>query len=392
MPTLSHPSKPSVFQDDPSGAVARPSKRRLRIVHIVSSLKVGGMEHFVVRLAAAQKDGGHDVSILALQPGALAEEAAALGLRVNVLSGSNKVARAVRGALLLKRLGADVAHAHNQTSLHYAALAKRVSSAQVVMTNHGQGQGSPRTPSAAEWRRCDAAVAVSQAVAERMDAANVRTKLSVIRNGVRPASAPAGRAAVRAGLGIADETVVGIIVARIDGLKGHDGLLRALALLPADTAGRLTVLVAGDGVRRAEVEALARELNLGPDRVQFLGSRSDIPDLLGAADFFVLPSLTEGLPLSVLEAMAQRLPVIATPVGGIPELVENHQHGLLVPVGDAAALADAVTLLARDPATRQALGRRGQERVEREFSFDAMLSRYDELYQNLCLAPRSRRP
>lgn len=350
------------------------------------------MEHFVVRLAAAQKDGGHDVSVLALQPGPLAEKAAALGLRVIVLGGPNKVTRAVAGAFLLKRSGADVAHAHNQTSLHYAALAKRVSSAQVVMTNHGQGQGSPRTPSAAEWRRCDAVVAVSQAVAERMDAANVQTKLSVIRNGVRPAPAPANRAAVRAGLGIADGTVVGVIVARIDGLKGHDGLLRALALLPADTAGRLTVLVAGDGVRRAEVEALAGELNLGPDRVHFLGSRSDIPDLLGAADFFVLPSLTEGLPLSVLEAMAQRLPVIATPVGGVPELVEDHRHGLLVPVGDAPSLADAITLLARDPTTRQALGRRGQERVEREFSFEAMLGRYEGLYQNLCLASRSRRP
>jgi glycosyltransferase involved in cell wall biosynthesis len=108
-----------------------------------------------------------------------------------------------------------------------------------------------------------------------------------------------------------------------------------------------------------------------------------VPDLLAAADFFVLPSLTEGLPLSVLEAMAQGLPVIATPVGGIPEVVLEGEHGYLVPVQEDAALAEAMTRLARDPELARRLGEAGRRRVEERFSFAEMARAYEALYHRL---------
>ncbi len=356
----------------------------MRIVHLVSSLKVGGMEQFVLRIAAVQS-ADHRVTVLALQDGPLREEARGMGLAVHVLGGSQKHLRALRGAALLARLRPDIAHAHNQTSLHYAVLAKRVAGAKVVMTNHGQGMGSPRTPSALEWRDTDSIIAVSQAVADRMRDAGVADKVSVILNGVETKAPMQGRAETRKALGLS-AGVVGLMVARIDGFKGHDALLQALAALKAKGV-LLTVLIAGDGAQRKNMEELAGSLGLNGSHIRFLGFRSDVPDLHEASDFFLLPSLTEGLPLSVLEAMAAGKPVVATRVGGIPELVEDGEHGFLVPVGDNEALTRAIETLVRDANLRERLGRAGLDRVTTDFSFTQMKEKYLSLYGRLLNLP-----
>jgi glycosyltransferase involved in cell wall biosynthesis len=186
---------------------------------------------------------------------------------------------------------------------------------------------------------------------------------------------------VRAELCLGDE-MTGIIVARVDRMKGHECLLRALGRL-RDAGLRLTLLVAGDGPERSNLETVAGQLRLGPEWVRFLGFRSDVSDLLCAADFFVLPSFTEGLPLSVLEAMAHRLPVVATPVGGIPEIVADGESGLLVPVNEPEALANAIARLAQDPSLRYALGEAGFRAARDRFSFDAMARQYEALYYRL---------
>lgn len=352
----------------------------LRVIHFVSSLKVGGMEHFVLRIAAHQSRH-HRVSIVALHDGPLRSEAERLGLDVHVLGGSQKHLRALRGAILLARLRPHIAHAHNQTSLHYAVLAKRVARASVVMTNHGQGLASPRTPTAREWRQADRVIAVSQAVAERLKSDELSGKISVIVNGIETREPKRTRQQVRCELGLEDR-LVGLIVARIDGLKGHDTAIRSLSHLK-QRGLHLTLLVAGDGAERQNMQNLANSLGLGDQEIKFLGFRSDVPDLHAASDFFVLPSVTEGLPLSVLEAMSAGKPVIATPVGGIPELVETGCHGLLVPVGDDTALADAIAQVAKNETFRRALGQAGQDRVERAFSFSQMTERYESLYADL---------
>jgi glycosyltransferase involved in cell wall biosynthesis len=291
---------------------------------------------------------------------------------------------------MLARLRPGIIHAHNQTSLHYAALGKRVSGARVVMTNHGQGLGSSRAPSAQEWSATDAIVTVSRAVAEQMDLPKLGCKITTIYNGVGVSTADRSRTETRQTLGISPDRVVGTLAARIDGLKGHDTLLRALVRLKT-AAVPVTFLIAGDGAERTPIELLAHELGVNADNVRFLGFRNDIPDLLAASDLFTLPSLTEGLPLSVLEAMSHCLPIVATRVGGIPELVTHGTDGLLVPANDDAALAEAMADLINNPEKRHAFGEAGRRRALADFSFEKMTDAYFDLYEDLISASKPAR-
>lgn len=354
----------------------------MKIVHVVSSLQVGGMEHFVVRLASAQKQEGHQVSIFALHPGDLADEARQRNVPVTVLEDSSKALRVFRAAQFFLRAKPQVVHAHNQTSLHYAVLGKRICRATVVMTNHGQGLGSSRTPSASEWSQTDAVVGVSNAVADRMDRSALGAKLRTIYNGVAFSPPQRSRAQVLEELGIPEGRTVAVIVARIDRLKGHETLLAAIGLLREANLS-LTVLIAGDGAQRAERERQASELGLGQEMVRFLGFRSDVPDLLAASDFFLLPSLTEGLPLSVLEAMSHGIPTIATNVGGIPELISERVHGLIVPVENPAALAKAIEVMASAPELRKSYGKESRCKVEAQFAFSTMVTEYEKVYRGI---------
>jgi glycosyltransferase involved in cell wall biosynthesis len=175
----------------------------------------------------------------------------------------------------------------------------------------------------------------------------------------------------------------GVIVARLDRLKGHDVLLKALAWMKEDAE----LLIVGDGPERGALEVLAAELGV-QDRVRFAGFRKDVPDLLAASDFFVLPSRTEGLPLSVLEAMAHGLPSIATPVGGVPEALNGEECGILVPVDDVHRLAAVMGTLVGDPQLRRRLGAAAETRVRKHFSFAAMTDAYDSLYRRLLRGER----
>jgi glycosyltransferase involved in cell wall biosynthesis len=261
------------------------------------------------------------------------------------------------------------------------------------MTDHGQGRGFARVPGDREWQWTDAVVAVSEAVARRRQIPAIERKTRVIRNGVQSQPSSRDPYEVREELGLAPDRFLGLIVARIDGLKGHETLLRAVARLKqsGDPGRRMTLLIAGDGAKRACCEALTEDLGLSDEWVRFLGFRTDAPDLLAASDLFLLPSLTEGLPLSVLEAMTHGLPVIATPVGGVPEVVLPGRTGVLVPVEDEEALAGAISTLMQDARLRRALGEAGRERARGEFSFARMVARYDALYREILSSPAAAR-
>ena len=355
----------------------------LQIVHAVSSLEVGGMEQLVIQMAAAQQGRGRRVGIMALRGGGLLTEADRLGVNAVVIGAETRVQRGWRGISYMRKWRPQIIHAHNSTSLHYAMLGRFAARSRVLMTFHGEGKGPGRMPRRLEWRNTDVVVAVSEQASQRMYWPK-QVRSVVIRNGVAPLNQPLrNRDQVRRSLELGDEAV-GIIVARLDHLKGHRTLLEAIALLKAQGV-KSTILMAGDGNERGALEAQARHLGLGSEQVRFLGLRLDVPDLLGAADFFVLPSLTEGLPLSVLEAMRHGLATIATPVGGIPDLITDGVEGLLVPTEAPAALADAIRRFIDDPALRAHLGASARRRVLTEFSFDKMLDSYDELYETLGL-------
>jgi glycosyltransferase involved in cell wall biosynthesis len=353
------------------------SSRPLRIIHTTSSLNGGGMEHFVLRLAEAQRKGGHDARVLALQGGPLQEHADRLGIPTIVLGGASTPSRVVRGAAALARLRPHIMHSHNPTSLQYGVIGKLVSGARLVFTDH---RGIVRVPHTIEWLLTDAVVAVSRDTARQSPASKV-VDVGVIYNGVDPPAPKRSRAAVRADLGLG-EGPVALHVANFLPVKGHDILVRALAKV-RDRGVKLTVVTAGDGDERPAIEAAAAQLGLGPDRLRFLGFRTDVPDLLAAADLFVLPSRMEGLPLATLEAMSHGLPIVTTRIGGNPEVVTDGEHGLLVPVEDPDALAAALARLAEDPALRRALGEAGRTRVQTEFTFTEMTRRYQAIYDRL---------
>lgn len=167
-----------------------------------------------------------------------------------------------------------------------------------------------------------------------------------------------------------------LTVARLEKQKGHTYLLKAASDIP----GTLFVFV-GDGPERANLENETRELSL-TDRVIFLGNRNDIPALLRGCDLFVLPSLFEGLPLSIMEAMAAGKPVIASDIGGVDELVTNGKTGYLAPPGDPTALAAAIKKIVSNPQLSQKIASAGKTLVFSEFSADQMLKGITEIYND----------
>jgi glycosyltransferase involved in cell wall biosynthesis len=202
-------------------------------------------------------------------------------------------------------------------------------------------------------------------------------RVVVVRNSVDPAafrgSAPA---ALRQSLTRNGEPLV-LTLARLDPQKGLPYLLEAAKSLP-----KATFAIAGDGRDRQALEEQARALGL-EGRVHFLGYRDDIPDLLAACDLFVLPSLFEGLPISVLEAMAAGKPVVATRIGGTDEAVEHGVTGLLVPARDAEVLAAAIRQLLSNPADARRMGEAGRARALGEFSAESMVASMTRLYEEL---------
>lgn len=228
--------------------------------------------------------------------------------------------------------------------------------------------------------RTEAVLCVAEFVARDLERRGVTTsRLNVIHNGISVGAPPlpSGMHTAREGLGIeADRPVIGMI-SRLEPFKGHSFLLDALPVLlrrfPA-----LHVVIVGDGPAR--IALMGQALRAGIDHcITFTGHRRDVESLLPAFDVFVSTSLAEGLPFSLLEAMAAGLPVVATSVGGVPELVCQGETGLLVPPADAGELAHAIAMLLTDPDRCVRMGRNGAMRVNAHFTVDGMIDRTESV-------------
>jgi glycosyltransferase involved in cell wall biosynthesis len=211
------------------------------------------------------------------------------------------------------------------------------------------------------------------------------SKVAVIYNAVdfEHARATVPRADLRRSLGVPADVMVAGVIARLTEQKGHVYLFEALAATPGLES--LHLLVIGDGELRASLErdVVARGLQ---SRVHFLGARRDLGDLLGAMDLFVLPSLWEGLPLSLVLAMAADLPVVSTRVAGIPEVVVDGESGLLVPPADAASLGAALLRIATDRAWAARLGDAARKSVLPRFGVEGYVASVVALYDRLLAA------
>jgi glycosyltransferase involved in cell wall biosynthesis len=284
----------------------------------------------------------------------------------------------------LVRDGVDVVHTHNQLPLIYASPVGRIARARVVHTEHGRHPGTARQLMLRRLgaRACHALVCVSQPTldyAVEIDLAP-RSALRVILNGTDVRAFrrdPERRAAARAAWGVGEDAVVIGTVGRMAPVKNHALLVRAAAPLLGEHA---TLVIAGDGSERAATEALAAELGVA-DRVRLLGEIDDVPTALSGFDLFALSSRSEGLPMALTEAMSASLPVVATAVGGVPNVVKDGETGLLAPAGDVEQLRARLRELVDDPAKRDEMGKAALADAERRYSLARMAREYMALYR-----------
>ena len=245
---------------------------------------------------------------------------------------------------------------------------------------------SPRRMALQRWllHATDAAFSVSRQLRADL-VTHLRVpegRFEVIYNGVDVARiAAADRDGARRAMGVGDREVVIGSVGRLVSVKNYELLLRAFGSVPAPA--RLVLI--GEGPERAKLESLAASTGIAA-RTTFLGHREDVADLLVGLDVFVLPSRSEGMSNTLLEAMAAGVPAIASDVGGNREIIEDGQSGLLFTTEDDAGLLERLCHLVGDPARRAALGRAGRERVMRDFSMDAMIGKYEALYERVARA------
>jgi glycosyltransferase involved in cell wall biosynthesis len=294
----------------------------------------------------------------------------------------------------------DLVHTHGLKAALLTALARQTSkSLPSVVTLHNAlpEHGSRWRDSFLHWAltSVDALVVVSQAQERDICLRKLvePARIATIPNGIAlPPSkclSQTERDATRASLGVSPDDCLVVTVARLLAAKGIGDLIQAAYLLHEQP--RLRFAVVGDGPDRSHFTTLAASLGV-TSSVSLLGYRHDVAQLLQVADLFVLPSHSEGTPLSILEAMAARCAVVATDVGGIPEIVEDGQTGYLIPARHAEAIAGAVAHLAADPARRRALGEAGRQRVEAHFTQERMLTKLSSLYQSLLSSPQTRLP
>src|SRR5579872_2361623 len=240
------------------------------------------------------------------------------------------------------------------------------------------------------YRRGVIPVAVAREVAASMERLYGIGNCRVVWNCIPTdlyASPQTPREVWRAKQGFSEEDVLFVCVARFAAQKNHALLLNAFAKGPASDP-KAHLVLAGQGVLRAQLQVRVNELGL-TNRVHFLGLRTDIPDVLGAADIFALSSDYEGNPLSVIEAMAAGLPIVSTAVGGVPELLQNGREGFIVQPGDAEQLSAAMMTLLKDRDLRRTMGAAAAARAKDKFDVSAMVRAYEELYDEISAPSRS---
>ena len=361
----------------------------LSLGFVVDSLHVGGGERHVVDLALALERQGHCVTIACSDGGPLREHLNGSSVQVRPLLGrAVKRTADLEYALALARLLSleqfDIVHAHMYASAVSAALATSLVPLPLVVTEHTEGHWQTAMHvNNVRWYVSRAAhiIAVSRAIHRRISRLLPpgEDSLSLIPNAIAPPTAVDLRpmtAVTRFGI----ELVRVGVVARLALEKGHEVFLEAAAQVVRLVRDCVFVLI-GDGPLKEDLMARAASLGLN-SHVQFEGEALNARGIIGSLDVLVVPSLAEGTPLALLDALSQGVPVVATRVGGIPELFEGGGGGLLVPPGDAPALAGALVHLLQDAGLRIRLGREALHHA-RNHSYSAMLNETISVYSRV---------
>ncbi len=354
----------------------------IRVLHIVLGLQVGGLEKFVLDLIDKYPPDIKPVIVCLEGRGELGKQYDHLSIHElqRVPGISLKVIRQL--VSLIKSHKIDIVHTHNPAPHFYGSMAGLLTGCPVIHTKHGRNYP---TEFKKVWLNKISSYLSNKIVAVSQNAADVclevenipSKKVSVILNGIDTnifhqmgSDAEKTRGFVRIG-----------IVARLSAEKDHQTLLNACKMLAVQTTG-FHLDIIGDGPLRGTLEKTVRSLGLDT-YVSFSGMRHDVPELLRQLDIFVLSSTTEGISLTLLEAMATELPIVATNVGGNPEVVIDGETGYLVPSQNPEEMARKLLLLINDRDIRRQMGEKARERVITNFSIMETAKKYEDLYRSI---------
>jgi len=367
--------------------------KKIRVLHIVPMLSPGGAERVAVHIVRGLDRQRYEPVVISFTErlgcdlDRLLEEA---GIAVRYLGKRPGFDYRMYARLhpVLRDCQPDIVHTHLHV-LRYALpsllLLKRTSLLHTVH-NMAEREIEPR----ARWIQRYAfdhgvvPVAVAEEVALSLERLYGTQQCCVISNGIPTncyACPQTPRREWRAGEGFGDDDVLFVCVARFAPQKNHVLLLKAFAQGPASDPKAHLVLV-GEGVLRERLEEQAKNLGLA-GQVHFLGLRTDIPDVLGAMDVFVLSSDWEGNPLSVMEAMASGLPIVSTAAGSVPNLFESGKEGFIVQPGDVLGFSNSMASLLRNREIRQSFGMAAARRAREKFDVSRMVQAYEGVYENL---------
>lgn len=367
------------------------------IVHVLYRLDTGGMERIIVSLINATGDRYRHAVIALTGCGALRgeiEHAVTACLSLDKKPGKDWPCHG-RLWRALRSLKPDLVQTYNIGTLDLAPVVKLAGVRCLVHAEHGRDAADPQgeNPRYLRLRRwmapfIDRYVAVAPDLQHWLtERAGIgRTKVAYIANGIDVAAfdLPRGDSVPRKRL--ADFAPAGTVlighVARLDKVKDQAGLISAFKLLCDQGYADCRLIIAGEGPQRGALERQVVELGL-TDSVRLLGNRKDVAELLAECDVFALSSIAEGMPVTLLEAMAARLPVVATDVGGVALVVDAGVTGTLVPAGDPSALAAALRAYVTDASLRRRHGDAAYARVAEKFSLSAMVASYVALYDSL---------
>jgi glycosyltransferase involved in cell wall biosynthesis len=371
---------------------------QMRILYVITSAEFGGAPLHVLQLARYMLKQSHEVGIVTAPEPRMMQEAKALGVRI--FPNPHFVRPVVlwkdfralwRVSQAIQQFKPDLVSAHSTKAGFAARFSCAILRVPVIFTAHGWAFTEGKSPLSRYFLALAEGLAskvtkkiicVSEhdkELAIRLHVASEK-KVKVIHNGMEPSLyLNTDGSKIRSELGLSESEILITMVARFVPQKDHDTLFRALNFLPE--CGFKVALV-GNGEREVLFRREAEKQSVN-GRVVFLGERCDVPQILAASGIFVLSSHWEGLPRSIIEAMMSGLPVVATRVGGVPELVEDGVTGFLVPPKDPQALAKALQRLLDDPELRHRMGQLGREKALREFTLDRMLRETEKVYEEV---------
>ncbi len=360
--------------------------RHITVCHVISGDLWGGAE---AQAAALMTRSTNEVGVCAItfNRGELLSRLEDAGIRAELADESRMgLAHLVhRVHTVLGRWRPDVVHVHGFKENLIAGIAARLLRIPIVRTHHGRGMiGAGRLHTCIERFNAaflaDGLIAVSRDLAESLRLSGISLKhLRVIRNGIDLSAAEISASAAAHREPSADKDFTIGTVGRLVGVKNHRCLLIAFRHV-LDQIGNARLVIVGDGPLAGELKSLAAELGIS-ERVLFAGFQRTVSTYMRSLDVFVLSSLHEGVPISLLEAMSMDVPVVCTRVGGIPEVIAHSQNGLLVEPEDARSLAAAVVRIAADKAFAHMLAENARSSLTNELSFESSLAGTISLYR-----------